>query len=250
MSTIKYAPLPVFIIDEEMNILAQSDEAAALFGEVQHFLEIVDEDSQNKARKRLGQKKKIKTELVMHSRKAKMSLYTVNCKWEQDKAHVICVEEDSQIRILSEKIQQHTARLSETDLELLLQKERLEKAMNRVIELSGPFIHLSNNMVLIPLFGDLFEEVIMKNEHRLLRQIDEETVDRVIIDFNGIGQIDERGVAALEHLIWEFQLMGVQIYLTGVTPDHSQWLHQYHFQANVKSISNLGQAIHQFFTTA
>ncbi|WP_254177573.1 hypothetical protein [Priestia megaterium] len=65
MSTIKYAPLPVFIIDEEMNILAQSDEAAALFGEVQHFLEIVDEDSQNKARKRLGQEKKIKTELVM-----------------------------------------------------------------------------------------------------------------------------------------------------------------------------------------
>jgi len=35
-----------------------------------------------------------------------------------------------------------------------------------------------------------------------------------------------------------------------VTPDHSQWLHQYHFQANVKSISNLGQVIHQFFTTA
>lgn len=58
MSTIKYAPLPVFIMDEEMNILAQSDEAAALFGEVQHLLEIVDEDSQNKARKRLGQKKK------------------------------------------------------------------------------------------------------------------------------------------------------------------------------------------------
>jgi predicted pyridoxine 5'-phosphate oxidase superfamily flavin-nucleotide-binding protein len=54
-------------MDEEMNILAQSDEAAALFGEVQHFLEIIDEDSQNKARKRLGQKKKIKTELVMQS---------------------------------------------------------------------------------------------------------------------------------------------------------------------------------------
>ncbi|TYR79254.1 hypothetical protein FZC66_16215 [Priestia megaterium] len=72
----------------------------------------------------------------------------------------------------------------------------------------------------------------------------------MVINFHAIGEINEKGVWALEQLIWGFKLMGTKIYMTGLTPEHSRKLHIYNFNVDVEYISNLTGAIQQFFTTA
>ncbi|MER2256740.1 MAG: hypothetical protein ABS933_16815, partial [Priestia megaterium] len=75
----------------------------------------------------------------------------------------VCIRQDERIQELTSLVQDHRKRLADTDFELLEQKERLEKSLQKIKQLSASFIKLSSKVGLIPLFGDLDTDLVAEN---------------------------------------------------------------------------------------
>ncbi|WP_162595969.1 STAS domain-containing protein [Bacillus sp. CGMCC 1.16541] len=246
MSTNKYLPLPYFKINSSFEILDVSDCAKQTFHIGRQFLDLVDDESKEKAKNHLLQSEELETELVLKTNRSPFALFKVCTNWVAEIGHILCIEQDQHIENLMKKVNEHRQRLEETDMALLLKKEELEKSLQRIILLSGPAILLSKDTVLIPLFGDLTKELIEGNRNKLLNSIDNEDVERVIIDFQAIGSLDEEGIKVFVKLIADFKLMGVTPYLSGLTPKHAVTLNQIEMDVEIEYLSNLMEAVNRF----
>ncbi|MBM7704296.1 STAS domain-containing protein [Metabacillus iocasae] len=246
MSTNKHLPLPYFKINSSLEILETSDIAKQTFPVGLHFLDLVDDASKEKAKKHLIQSRGLETELVLKTNRSPFTLCKVCINWEADVGHILCIEQDQHIEQLMKKVNEHRQRLEETDMALLLKKEELEKSLQRIILLSGPAIFLSKNTVLVPFFGDLTKELIQGNREKLLNSINDEEIDRVIIDFQGIGALEEEGIEVFVKLIADFKIMGVEPYVSGLTPQHAAVLNRMEMNVDIEYLSNLMEAVNRF----
>ncbi|UGB31574.1 STAS domain-containing protein [Metabacillus sp. B2-18] len=245
MLTIKHIPLPYFTIDQEFNILEASDFACDIFGEALNFLDIVDIESKRKAQSLLSEKV-LTTEIVMKTQESPYALFQIKVNWEYNQGHLICIEQDNRIQTLIDTVELHRRRLSETNFELLEKKEQLEQSLTKIVELSAPFICLTKGLVLVPLFGELNENMIRLNHYRLLSEVSQNQVERVLFDFHGIGEIKKEGIQTFKTLVTELKLMGTDSYMIGLSPSHARLINQLGIKAGTSYMKDLHEAIKTF----
>jgi rsbT co-antagonist protein RsbR len=239
----KLLPLPYFKINEELDILESSAEAASLFVPAGNLLDLVDDESTEKAKNVLLNKMKKQTELNMKTHSSPFALVKVHISWDGDIAHLLLIEEDDKIQILAGQVEKHRQRLAETNLDLLESKENAERSYKKVLELSCPFIHISDELVLIPLFGDLSEQLINRNKDRLLGLLHDSSVNRILIDFNGVGSISRDGLILFQQLLSQFTLLGAESILIGMDPGQASVIHHNFPGLQANYINSLHKAI-------
>ncbi|MGD6896908.1 STAS domain-containing protein [Bacillus infantis] len=239
----KLLPLPYFKINEKLDILESSAETASLFLPAGNLLELIDDESAEKAKNVLLNKKKKRTELNMKTHSSPFALVTVHISWNGDTAHLLLIEEDDKINILAGQVEKHRQRLAETNLDLLESKESAERSYRKVLELSSPYIHISDELVLIPLFGELSEQLINQNKDRLLDMLHDSNVNRILIDFNGVGSISRDGLIFFQQLLSQFSLLGAESVLIGISPEQAKFIHNNFPGLEAKYINSLHKAI-------
>jgi len=246
MSAIKHIPLPYFTINQDFHIIDASDIALETFNKSDSFLDIVDRESKNKARRKLTSAAFVTTELVMNTKNSPYGLYQIQINWQNKLGYIVCIEQDERIQELIDAVELHRKRLSDTNFELLQKKEQLEQSIERILELSVPMIDLAEGMVLVPLIGELNIELVNKNHNRILETICTQRIERILIDFHGIGDITNEGIRALHNLVLELKVMGAKSYIIGVSPHHAKVLNSLPINPNTYYLKDLHTAIKSF----
>ncbi|TKD67465.1 STAS domain-containing protein [Pseudalkalibacillus hwajinpoensis] len=234
MFDIRKHPLPAFIVDDNLEIIEKSQLATESFSSSTSFLQLVDQDSRTKAKKYLTPlEKEVEIELVLNTIHSPHSLYIVYAKWSKEGvAQIVCVKQDQRIAKLAGSIQKQRERLSETNFDLLDKKEELEVALTRIKKLSSPFLPITSTIGVIPLFGTLEQVLFEVNENELLYSLRNGGYDHVIIDFSGIGEVEESGPQALRSFCNMVSVIGVTPVLCGLKPSHAFNLLDLDFELN------------------
>lgn len=249
MSFINSMPLPYFQIDQDFTILAASESAWSLFQPSDSLLHLIDEESQQKAKLLLFSKNILSIELVMKTIDSPYALIKLTCNWEKDNGHIICTKQDEEMERLIETVDKHRHRLAETNFELLEQKEQLEDYHARISELSLPLIPLSNEIALIPIYGDVTKEIIDHTQARLLKDVYDSEAEKVLFDFHGVSSLTQEGILALGNMIESLSLFGTTSYIIGLNPNQTMMLHKIIPNIPVTYLKNLKYAISRFLGT-
>lgn len=243
MSAIKYLPQPYFLINQDFQILGFSDRSSEIFDIHNSFLELVDWESRSKAERLIGKAaSRSEGELIMKTKESPYALVDVSIKWNGSEGHIICLEKDHRLAELESIVAKHRIRLAETNLELLEKKEQVEKTLFEIKNLSCPFIKLTKNAALVPLFGNLDEDLIRQNEERVLQKTQKGGYEEILFDFNGVGNLTNEGVESFITLVKELQLMGLRPSIIGIKPNHAFYLNRTHSKLDVPFLNSLSKA--------
>ncbi|GAM13960.1 STAS domain-containing protein [Mesobacillus selenatarsenatis] len=246
MSDVKYSPQPYFLLDRDFNILEFSQIGAEIFSIGDMFLELVDWESHKKATNILGNREsRAEGELIMKTKESPYALFDISVNWNEDKGHVICIEKDHRLAELESIVEKHRKRLAETNIELLEKKELVEKTLFEIKSLSCPFIKLTKSAALVPLFGNLDEELISQNEKSVLDKTQQGGYLEILFDFNGVGDLTNEGVEAFVSLVKELQLMGLQPCIIGIKPNHAFYLNNSKTVPDVPFLNSLSKAFNK-----
>lgn len=243
MSAIKFLPQPYFLIDRDFKILGYSNKSTEVFVIGNSFLELIDWESRSKAERLLGKPyKRADGELIMKTKESPYALVDISINWEGNEGHVICMEKDHRLAELESIVEKHRLRLAETNLELLEKKEQVEKTLFEIKNLSCPFIKLTKNAALLPLFGNLDAELISQNEGRVIQKAQDGGYDEILFDFNGVGELTHEGVESFISLIKELQIMGLHPSIIGIKPNHALYLNRTNSKLDVPFLNSLSKA--------
>ncbi len=244
MSSIEFLPYPCFVVDQHLYIMERSQSSGFTFGPAMNFLELVDSESRKKAERLLKNGfKSAEGELKMATKDSPFSLFTVRINWHKEWGYIICTEKVQSLNDLIETVEKQRLRLSETNFELFEKKEALEESLRNIRELSGPFIKLSKQTALVPLFGTLDHLLIVQNEFRFTHEAAKGDYEQVIFDFHGVGDITEEGMGAFGQLISQLKLMGARSIVTGVKPQHAFVVNNAGVDIDASFIKSLRDAI-------
>lgn len=246
MSAIRYLPQPYFLVNEDFQVLDYSIRSSEIFAVVQNFLDLVDWESRAKAERSLGKTEmRSECELIMKTNESPYALVDVSINWEAKQGHIICLEKDHRLAELESIVEKHRLRLAETNLELLEKKEQVEKTLFEIKNLSCPFIKLTKTAALVPLFGNLDEDLIAQNEERVLQKAQDGGYQEVLFDFNGVGDLTNEGVEAFITIVKELQLMGLQPSIIGIKPIHAFYLNSTNSKLDVPFLNSLSKAFNK-----
>lgn len=174
-------------------------------------------------------------------------MFDISVNWHEERGHIIGIEKDHRLAELESIVAKHRVRLAETDLELLEKKEQVEKTLLEIKSLSCPFIKLTKNSALVPLFGNLDEELIRQNESRILKKSQEGGYQEILFDFNGVGDLTIEGVEAFVSVVKELQLMGLEPCVIGIKPNHAFYLNHTKNVPDVPFLNSLSKAFKNQF---
>ncbi|WP_422123814.1 STAS domain-containing protein [Planococcus sp. X10-3] len=227
ISPLDSLPLPTFQLNSELEIVGASETAHSMFGKAKSFLELLDAGSVSKARDFLQTSNfSGPVELNFKNSDGSSKLCDLHCRWHSEFVlNVIAVPKDDNVSKIAAQLSSLRNRLNDTNYDLLLEKERADKLLQRVSELSAPTIELGNGHLLIPLFGDLDSAKIESIRDQILRDVYETQAETVILDLTAMGNISPEGMSYLNSLLQTFKIMGISNIITGVNPDHAKHLH-------------------------
>ncbi len=135
-------------------------------------------------------------------------------------------------------------RLSSTDFELFEKKEELEKAFMEIDKLSGPFITLSAEVALIPMFGDITPRKINAIKENTLKSAYKHDLDTMLFDFTGAGSITREGLQQMESLFTALSYMGgIEAVIVGVKPEHAKQMNALNADEEFSFLSTLQEAM-------
>ncbi|GAJ98443.1 STAS domain-containing protein [Geomicrobium sp. JCM 19055] len=213
-----HLPLPSFKIDKNYDILERSTEAVKHFKAERSFLTIVDEDSVNKVKHWLQpEHEQMRIEVNVFTVDGELILVDLYVGWISElHAEVLVVKKDEAFSRVMNQLAQLRSRLQDTNMQLMVEKERLEVTMEENRQLSAPFITLNDDVALVPMFGDLDDKKIRSVEDKLLKQIYEDSADDIIFDFTAVGKISDYGMVGLKNLLQSLSVMGMNVTIAGV----------------------------------
>lgn len=237
-------PLPAYQLNRKLEIVEHSEKAQSLFGESALFLNLLDEGSVSKASDfLLSNRFSEPIELNFKTAAGELKLCDLHCKWDSEfLLNVIVVPKDNQVAKISAQLSSLRHRLNETNYDLLLEKERTDKLLQRVRELSAPTIELGIGLLLIPFFGDLDAGKIESIKSQILDDVYEKHAETVILDLTAMDEINVEGMDYLNSLLQTFKIMGIAAIVTGVKPEHAKQLHalrttvDIHFEASLATV--------------
>lgn len=243
-------PLPVFTINKNFILQSYSKEAEDSFVITQNFLDLFDEGSLSKLKKWINPEVK-KVTLEVQLKPFGNARNPVTCdlhvKWSNDlHAEVLLILKDDQMERVTTMMNQLRARLNDTNFQLLEEKEKLEEALELNNRLSAPFITLTEETALIPLFGDLSLDKMDVVEEPLLQRVNQGGIERVLLDFTAVGDIPKDGAQALKSLTASLFYMGAAVVITGVRPEQVPKLQHIRFPIEVSYLHSLQQAIYKY----
>lgn len=182
-------------------------------------------------------------EANVNSKNNPLLLCDIHISWDNNLAHIIFIPKDKQFTVLEEKLTELRLRIASTDFELYGKKEALEVALNKLNELSGPFIPISNKAALVPLFGDITELKLKTVSQHILKFTFDGQYDDIYFDFTATGEIDEGGMKKLSDLFQMLHYMnGKPVSIIGVKPNHVKQFHLHkvnwpvHFETSLKDV--------------
>ncbi|MBM7840397.1 rsbT co-antagonist protein RsbR [Alkalihalobacillus xiaoxiensis] len=224
MSASNHLPVPYFELNEKYVIVNQSIIASQSFKRTNSFMELLDVGSTNKVQQYLETRRNGKIEANMSTIHSPFVLFTMHINWVGMSAHVVCIEQDGSLQELIQQVNKQSQRLAKTDFELLEKKEELEDTLDRVKRLSAPFITISAELAYVPFYGELDEYLILMNQGVISSKVHKADYDYLFFDFSGVGSVTEQGLKALLRLVQALQIMGIQIRLIGLKPEHALFL--------------------------
>lgn len=238
-------PLPAFQLNNKLEIIEFSEAALSLFGKADSVLELLDEGSVEKARKYLQSAQFTgPVELVFKSPDGTSKLCDLHCKKNGEMVlNAVAVPKDDRVSKISAQLTGLRNRLSDTNYDLLLEKERTDKLLLRVSELSAPTIELGEGNLLIPLFGDLDSSKIEAVRDHILRDVYDKHAETVILDLTAMGKISSEGMGYLNALLQTFKVMGIGNIITGVNPEHAKELHALRETNNMRFEPSLAKVL-------
>ncbi|OHX52246.1 hypothetical protein BB776_02385 [Planococcus salinarum] len=220
-------PLPAYQLNRKLEVVESSEAANAIFGKAGSFLELLDEGSEAKAKKFLqGSRFSGPVELNFKRRDGNTMLCDLHCNQDSDfMLNLIAVPKDDNVSKVAGQLASMRSRLNDTNYDLLLEKERTDKLLQRVSELSAPTIDLGGGHLLIPLFGDLDSAKIETIRDHILNDVYEKKAETVLLDLTAMDKISPEGMDYLRSLLQTFKIMGIDNIITGVKPEHAKGLH-------------------------
>lgn len=241
-------PLPYLELDKAGIIVDCSELAREIFDlSTDCFIDLVDEESRPKLARALACKDEIQhIEVIIATRKNALELFDLHIN-NSEGGHIILLSSKQKTNAhYIEKIQELQNRLSNTDFELLEQKEALEEALERLDKLSGPFISLTETVGYIPLFGDITAKKVGVISSNCLHTVFNGDYAHVLIDLTAVGEIDEQGFLKFLDLIRALNFMtGNKVVLIGIKPQHARKWNNYNFQELVLFNLSLQKVLEQ-----
>ncbi|MFB4160342.1 STAS domain-containing protein [Geomicrobium sp. JSM 1781026] len=246
-------PLPTFKMDKNFEILERSMEAEEMFRLERSFLSLVDVESQEKVREWLRpEHEQVSLEVNMLTSEGELILVDVYVGWESElHAEVLVIKKDEAFSRVLGQLTKLRARLQDTNIELMHEKERLELLAEENRRLSAPFIPLSEEVGLVSMFGMLDREKIQSIEVKLLQEIYEDSADTIIFDFTASGEVTNDGVRALKSMFKSLAIMGCELLIAGVNQEVAKSFKQYEVQKwNISFIHSLERALKSMDVTS
>lgn len=247
-------PLPYFTINKNFIIQDYSEEAEKIFGGVENLLHVFDEDSVPKVKKWVVpevQKLTLETHLKPFGLEKNPITCNLHVNWQNDLyAEVLIILKDDQLIKVTKTMDQLRSRLNDTNFALLEEKEKLEEAIQHGNRLSAPFICLTHDTALVPLFGQITVEKMYAVESQLLQSSHDEEVDRILFDFTAVGEIDQEGTQVLKDIMTSLFYMGVRVVIVGLQPKQVKNFHVLQFPSQIKFMNSLQQAIKEYCVDA
>jgi rsbT co-antagonist protein RsbR len=243
-------PIPYYVINKNFNIQSLSQEAEDLHGPKENLLDIFDQDSLSKVKDWVVpeiQKASIEIHLKPKGAEDRPITADLYVSWENDLyAQVILMLKDNNLNKVTKTLDQLRSRLNDTNFELLEEKEKLEEAIDQNNRLSAPFIELTADTALVPLFGDLTQEKMYAVEDYLLYSSQKDEIDRILFDFTAVGNLQREGVQVFINIMTSLFYMGPEIVLIGIQPDQAKRLSEMNLPSEVIFINSLQQAIMKY----
>ncbi|WP_026689744.1 STAS domain-containing protein [Alteribacter aurantiacus] len=241
-------PLPFIRIKSNYEVVDASDRAKVEFPSVTSFLDLIDRDSREKAKHMISPKHRtFNLELNLLTKKHPLALFDVYGKWTNDEeANIIVVSKDERLQRVEGQLMTLQKQLRNTNFELYEKNEELEESIYRTNSLSGPFITLSNEVALVPIFGDLFEDKLMAVRKNIYDAVYGGEFEKVLIDFTGVGIIKENGLNGIKEIFLSLEYMGVQVIIIGIQPQHAQQMKAFKSEMNMTYIQSAKEAIRRF----
>lgn len=234
-------PLPLLKINRDFTILDRSSEAKNVLIPAASFLDLLDADSREKAKKLLPDGHSGK-EIELNFLTGDVDLFAadVYVKWNtEDEALLIVVPHAGSHDRIAEQFAGLRRRLSETNYDLLQEKMKVDELVERVRELSAPLIRLDESRVLLPLFGDLTVEQMAAVQEKVLNDTYLSGATKIILDFTAVDLIDSSGLQEFNSLLQSLSLMGTSVVLTGLHPEHARRLNELDAQLGTEYASSL-----------
>ncbi|MFK2826522.1 STAS domain-containing protein [Bacillus sp. B190/17] len=100
--------------------------------------------------------------------------------------------------------------------------QMMKEAKEEIMGLSAPIVPLQDGLAVLPLIGSMNEERAKYLIEMAIPKITELQLERLIIDFSGIIQIDEMVEKQLFDIYHILRLLGIQAIATGIRPDLAQ----------------------------
>ncbi|MBM7551282.1 rsbT co-antagonist protein RsbR [Thalassobacillus pellis] len=245
-----FFPLPFIRIDKHYNIQCYSPEMAELTRLSANLLDLLDEGSISKVQKGIipsVPKTKMEVNLNAVDYGDAPILIDLFANWINDlQADIILMEKGEGIRGISDSLQQLRTRLQATNFELLEEKDKLQKSIEINNRLSAPFIELTEETALIPLFGDISVEKLYAIESNTLDAVQQTGIDCVLFDFTAVGELNGDGVHVLQKLVQSIIYMGVEVAVVGIKPSQAKRINELGASMDIRHIGSLQQAIKQF----
>ncbi|AQQ54015.1 STAS domain-containing protein [Planococcus lenghuensis] len=234
-------PLPVLKITRDFTIQDRSLEAEKILVPAASFLDLLDEDSRQKAENLLPKGLPGKgIELNFLGRGEERFAADVHVNWnDEETATLVIVPHAESHRRIAGQFTSLRQRLNETNYDLLLEKMKVDELVKRVRELSAPLIRLDRSRMLIPLFGDLTVEQMAAVQEKVLSDTYASGATKIILDFTAVDLIDNSGLQEFNSLLQSLSLMGTSVTLTGLHPDHARRLNELDVHLGITYASSL-----------
>jgi rsbT co-antagonist protein RsbR len=133
------------------------------------------------------------------------------------------VNEQGEVPYLLSISQDFTA-WKEQELELIAQREIIERQTATLTELSTPLLSISEDTVVMPLIGTIDTLRVNLLTISLLEGVAHNQAKNVIIDITGVPVVDTQVANALISAGNAVKLMGARVILTGIRPEVAQVL--------------------------
>jgi signal transduction histidine kinase len=127
-------PFPFFVLDSNFTILGVSDEALAQFPKVGDFLDIVDFDSLNKAKRFIKPTVAYsKIELNLVNKQNHVKLFDIHIQWENDnRVYIFCIEKEASIQKIQSLFSKLERQLNQDNLSLQEKQEKMQSALKKM----------------------------------------------------------------------------------------------------------------------
>ncbi|MFD1020458.1 STAS domain-containing protein [Thalassobacillus hwangdonensis] len=242
--------IPYLGINKYFQIQYFSSEVEQLTVLKDNFLDMLDDESREKVQKWLTPSmKKVKVEVNVKPLQADADpiVADIHARWHNDlQADIMVIKRDEKLIRVTDSLNQLQYRLNDTNFELLEEKEKLEQAIIENNRLSAPFITLTNETALVPIFGEISVEKLHAIESHLLFEVQENDVDRLLFDFTAVGEMEKEGFLVLQNLIQSLFYMGCEVAFVGIQPKQAQHMHHMKMKFDITYLTSLHQALQKY----